>query len=86
MPEDQKLKSLVKITVRLYGELRSRYSNTNTLIPSIDENTKILDLFKKLNLSQEDVFVTLVNGQAHNFERILIEEDFVDIFPSLIGG
>lgn len=80
------MKRLVKITIRLYGELRSKYSNTNTLILSIDENTKIIDLFKKLNLSQEDVFVTLVNGQAYNFEHILLEKDLVDIFPSLIGG
>jgi molybdopterin converting factor small subunit len=77
---------LVRVTIRLYGELRSRDSNTNTVILAVNENTKIIELFKKLKLSQEEVFVTLVNGQAHNFEQVLVEGDEVDIFPSLIGG
>lgn len=77
---------MVRVTIRLYGELRSRDSNTNTVILAVNENTKIIELFKKLKLSQEEVFVTLVNGQAHNFEQVLVEGDEVDIFPSLIGG
>ncbi|MBM3291099.1 hypothetical protein FJY84_00290 [Candidatus Bathyarchaeota archaeon] len=83
---NRELKGLINITIRLYGELRSSFSNKNSLILEVDENFKIIDLFNKLNLKQDDIFVTLVNGQAQNFQHTLKENDLVDIFPFLIGG
>ncbi|MBN1683612.1 MoaD/ThiS family protein [Candidatus Bathyarchaeota archaeon] len=77
---------MIELTIRLYGDLKNKLQIKNKLIINLESNLKIIDLIKKLDLTQDDVFVTLVNSKAVNFEYKLKEGDIIDIFPSLIGG
>ena len=80
------MERLIELTIRLYGDLKNKLQIKNKLIINLESNLKITDLIKKLDLTQDDVFVTLVNSKAVNFEYKLKEGDIIDIFPSLIGG
>jgi molybdopterin converting factor small subunit len=78
---------LIRVNVRLYGELRERLDAASSGEPvSLPEGSTLETLNESLGIPTEDVVVTLVNGVAVSQGTVLREGDRVDVFPPLAGG
>ncbi|MHA1286748.1 MAG: MoaD/ThiS family protein [Candidatus Thorarchaeota archaeon] len=75
----------MKISVRLYGELKERIEDDKTIL-ELAPNSDIHRILSLLNLQLEEVVITLVNGKAKSLDYILENDDRIDIFPPLKGG
>jgi molybdopterin converting factor small subunit len=78
---------LIRVKVRLYGELRDLLDGQGSGdLMSLPEGSTLEALNESLGISLDDVVVMLVNGVAVNGSSILHEGERVDIFPPLAGG
>jgi len=75
----------VKVSVRLYGELKEKIENYKTTL-ELEPNSDINIILLILNLQLEEVVIILVNGKAKSLNYILENDDHIDIFPPLKGG
>jgi sulfur carrier protein ThiS len=80
----------MKIFVKVFASLRKKYPSVSDLNPlemEIDKGTTLAQLIARLNFSQEEVKITLVNGLRASVEDIIIEEgSIISLFPAVGGG
>jgi len=77
-----------KIEVRLYASLRRYHSDpgsSETLVMSLDNETKLGDLLDKLKIPRQEIGVLMINGSWQKESYLLQDGDRIGIFP-LIGG
>ncbi|PAB59866.1 MoaD/ThiS family protein [Anaeromicrobium sediminis] len=43
-------------------------------------------IIKELNIQEEDIAILLINGRDGDFDRPLMEGDYLSIFPPVGGG
>lgn len=80
----------MKIFVKVFASLRKKYPNITDLNPlemEIDKGTTLAQLIARLNFSQEEVKIILVNGLRASVEDIINEEgSIISLFPAVGGG
>ncbi len=73
------------IEVRLFATLREGRGK-KVFIPNEDGSLTPRDIIENLQIPLEEVAILLVNGRDGNLDQILIEEDYLSIFPPVGGG
>lgn len=80
----------MKIFVKVFASLRKKYpdiSDLNPLEMEIDKGTTLAQLIARLNFSQEEVKIILVNGLRTSVDDIIKEEgSIISLFPAVGGG
>ncbi|MHA1219926.1 MAG: MoaD/ThiS family protein [Candidatus Heimdallarchaeaceae archaeon] len=80
----------MKIFVKVFASLRKKYpdiSDLNPLEMEIDKGTTLAQLIARLNFSQEEVKIILVNGLKASVDDIIKEErSIISLFPAVGGG
>ncbi len=77
-----------KVEVRLYASLRRYHSkpgSSESLVMSLDNETKLGDLLDKLKIPRQEIGVLMINGSWQKESYLLKDGDRIGIFP-LIGG
>lgn len=80
----------MKIFVKVFASLRKKYpdiSDLNPLEMEINKETTLAQLIARLNFSQEEVKIILVNGLRASVDDIIKEEgSMISLFPAVGGG
>lgn len=80
----------MKIFVKVFASLRKKYpdiSDLNPLEMEINKETTLAQLIARLNFSQEEVKIILVNGLRASVDDIIKEEgSIISLFPAVGGG
>ena len=79
----------MRIRVKLFATLGRRIAGgaAGDLFPAeVPEGCTIADLIRHLDLPQNEVKVTFVNGRTRPLSWLLQPEDEVGIFPPIGGG
>jgi sulfur-carrier protein len=74
----------VQINVRLFATLRN--NRDKEMMMDLPEGATPKDIFQRLNISEEEVAIVMINGIGSKFDKVLIENDRVGIFPPVGGG
>lgn len=74
----------MKVTVKLFATLRE--NNEKEMDLDVSEGTTPLDIIKRINISEEDVAIIMINGRAKGLDTILKEGDTLALFPPVGGG
>jgi molybdopterin converting factor small subunit len=73
------------IKVRLFASLRIKVGKKE-LDLDISGHNKVSDVIKSLNLSEQDNFITMINGVHCKLDHNLSDGDVLSIFPMIAGG
>ena len=80
----------MKIFVKVFASLRKKYPNVTDLNPlemEIDKGSTLAQLIARLNFSQEEIKIILVNGLRASVDDIINEEgSIISLFPAVGGG
>ena len=82
-------KAMSTVEVRLYATLRKYYPSLGIgepLVITLDDKTKLENLFDKLKIPKEEIKVALVNGKREEETYLLEEGDRIGIFSPIGGG
>ncbi len=74
----------MEIKVRLFATLRE--NRGRELIMSLADGVTPNDIIKKLDISERDVAILLVNGIDGRLDQKLNDKEVVSIFPPVGGG
>lgn len=74
----------MKVTVKLFATLRE--NNEKEMDLDVSEGTTPLDIIKRINISEKDVSIIMINGRAKGLDTILKEGDTLALFPPVGGG
>lgn len=81
---------MIKIKVKFYGGLHTRYPNLplgQALTCETAAGTTVAQLLsEQLHLPPDIVAIALVNGKREDFSRPLKEGDLLVLFPPVAGG
>jgi molybdopterin converting factor small subunit len=75
----------MKVTVKLYGELK-RLSSFDELAVDVDENSTVGDLIKMLGIGSGEVWVIAVNQHMTEKDYLLHQDDQISLVPPIGGG
>ncbi|MFW5790139.1 MAG: MoaD/ThiS family protein [Bacillota bacterium] len=79
----------MEITVKIVGHLERYISEAeNELKVTLDNDSRVFDLFKKLEIPEEEIeyIMILVNGQPASKETIINSGDRVSLLTLADGG
>lgn len=82
----------MQVEVRVFATFREPVAKllgidtSDEIFIHLPENTKLIDLMKKLGLDKEKVFIALVNGVRQEADYQLSNGDRVGLFPPVGGG
>jgi molybdopterin converting factor small subunit len=74
---------MIKIEVRLFATFRN--GRGKKVFVEMDQPT-VEDVLQSINITNEEVAILLVNGQDGRFDQVLVEGDYLSIFPPVGGG
>jgi len=82
----------IPISVKLYGELRERFSYKkvdagipNTLEIEVHEFRTVLDILKQLSIDENEISHIFVNGIFSGAGKMVKDGDHIGIFPKRMG-
>jgi len=75
----------MQIKVKLFASLRNQIGKKE-LDLDISDQKNVRDIIKVLNLSEQDNFITMINGVHCKLEHNLNDGDVLSIFPMIAGG
>lgn len=75
----------MKIKVKLFASLRIQIGKKEVDL-NISGHEKVRDIITLLNLSENDNFITMINGVHCQMDHQLNEGDVLSIFPMIAGG
>ena len=73
------------IKVKLFASLRNQVGKKE-LDLDISDQKNVRDVIKVLNLSEQDNFITMINGVHCKMDHNLNDGDVLSIFPMIAGG
>ncbi|OAA82933.1 MoaD/ThiS family protein [Clostridium ljungdahlii] len=74
----------MKIEVRLFAYFRK--DRDKKLFLEFDEPVIPADIFKKININEEEVAILLINGRDGKANTELKDNDVLSLFPPVGGG
>jgi molybdopterin converting factor small subunit len=78
---------MIKIRVKLFGQLSSRIKDGNSEVElDLAENTRIKDILRYFKIRESSGMLVLVNNRISVKETILHTGDKIKIYPLAIGG
>lgn len=73
----------MKIEVRLFATFRN--GRGKKVFVEMNQPT-VEDVLQSIDIENDEVAILLVNGQDGHFDQILLEGDYLSIFPPVGGG
>ncbi len=73
----------MKIEVRLFATFRN--GRGKKVVVEMN-NPTVTEVLQSIEITDEDVAILLVNGQDGRFDQVLVEGDYLSIFPPVGGG
>ena len=80
---------MIAVEVRLFASLRKYQPNLGigeALIVTLDDGTKLGNLFDELKIPREEIKAVFVNGRWEEEDYPLRDRDRIGIFPPIGGG
>ena len=74
----------MKIGVRLFAYFRE--GRDKKLFLEFDDPVTPADIFKKININEEEVAILLINGRDGKANTELNDNDVLSLFPPVGGG
>ncbi|ADK15084.1 MoaD/ThiS family protein [Clostridium ljungdahlii] len=74
----------MKIEVRLFAYFRE--GRDKKLFLEFDDPVTPADIFKKININEEEVAILLINGRDGKANTELNDNDVLSLFPPVGGG
>ncbi len=74
---------MIKIEVRLFATFRN--GRGKKVYVELNHPT-VEDVLQSIGIENDEVAILLVNGHDGHFDQILLEEDYLSIFPPVGGG
>lgn len=74
----------VKVTVKLFASLRE--NNEKEMLLDFPESITPLDIIQRINISEKDVAIIMINGRAKGLHTIIQDGDTISLFPAVGGG
>ena len=74
----------MKITVKLFANLRINNKKEEEMV--LEKESTAMDIIKRLNISEKDASIIMINGRRKNLNTKLYQGDIVSIFPPVGGG
>ena len=74
----------LRIEVRLFAYFRK--GRDKKLFLEFNEPVTPADIFKKINISEEEVAILLINGRDGKVNTELNDNDVLSLFPPVGGG
>jgi molybdopterin converting factor small subunit len=75
----------MNIKIKLFASLRNKIGKKELEMEVIDQD-KVSDVIKSLHLSEQDNFITMINGVHCKLDHNLNDGDVLSIFPMIAGG
>lgn len=75
----------MKIKVKFFASLRKQIGK-NEVEMNLNDQEKVRDVIKSLNLSEKENYITMINGVHCKMEHRLNNGDVLSIFPMIAGG
>jgi molybdopterin converting factor small subunit len=75
----------MQIKVKLFASLRNQVGKKEFDM-NISEKDKVGDVIKSLKLSEQNNFITMINGIHCKLDNPLKDGDVLSIFPMIAGG
>lgn len=73
----------MKIEVRLFATFRN--GRGKKVFVEMN-NPTVTDVLRSIDITDDEVAILLVNGQDGRFDQILVEGDYLSVFPPVGGG
>jgi molybdopterin converting factor small subunit len=73
----------MKIEVRLFATFRN--GRGKKVVVEMN-NPTVTEVLQSIEITDEDVAILLVNGRDGRFDQVLVEGDYLSIFPPVGGG
>lgn len=74
----------MKTTIKLFATLR--VNRGKIVYVDFFEGLTPKFILETLNIAEEDVAILLINGRDGFMDQVLVEEDYLSIFPPVGGG
>jgi len=74
----------MKIKIKLFATLRD--NRDKILEIEYKEGTEIREIIRDLNIDEKDVAILLKNGRSAKMEDVILEGDYLSLFPPIGGG
>jgi len=74
----------MKIKIKLFATLRD--NRDKILEIEYKEGTEIREIIKDLNIDEKDVAILLKNGRSAKMDDVILEGDYLSLFPPIGGG
>lgn len=77
----------MKITVQGHANIRHYFPDKNeTHELEIAENIKLSAILERFNIPESEVMLLMINGAIASKDQLIMEKDYIEIFPILSGG
>ena len=76
----------MRITVKLYANLREYSNGEGTISLELAENSSVMDTLKHFKIPENETKIIMVNGIRAKPDTIVQDGDRVAIFPPIAGG
>lgn len=74
----------MKVTVKLFATFRD--GRQKIMEMDLNENATVQNVIDELGIANSDVAILLVNGRDGTFDKALMNNDIVSLFPPVGGG
>lgn len=74
----------MQVTIKLFATLRENRFDSKTV--ELPEGTTVLDIVKKLSISEKEAAIVFINSKHAGFHIVLQDGDILGMFPPVGGG
>lgn len=74
---------MIEIEVRLFATFRD---GRGKKVYVAQESPRVRTILQAIDIQEEDVAILLINGRDGTFDHVLVEGDYLSVFPPVGGG
>ena len=75
----------MQIKIKLFASIRQQIGKNEMKLNADDQKT-VKDIIKSLSLSEQENYITMINGIHCKLDHVLNDGDVLSIFPMIAGG